>query len=102
MSDLLSEIKELINLEVEWATKKQNEEFKFAKDKLQERVTNLEHAHVDLEQYVCQLCVRVEDVLVTSDETANKVHRKVKNILKEVCPSLSGDVIDPPHCIESN
>ena len=102
MSDLLSEIKELINLEVEWATKKQNEEFKFAKDKLQERVTNLEHAHVDLEQYVCQLCVRVEDILVTSDETANKVHRKVKNILKEVCPSLSGNVIYPPHCIESN
>ena len=44
-ADLLSEIKELINLEVEKAMKKQKEEFKSAIDTLQERVTNLEHAH---------------------------------------------------------
>ena len=43
-ADLLSEIKELINLEVEKAMKKQKEEFKSAIDTLQERVTNLEHA----------------------------------------------------------
>ena len=50
-ADLLSEIKELINLEVEKAMKKQKEEFKSAIDALQERVTNLEHAYDDLEQY---------------------------------------------------
>ena len=55
-ADLWSEIKKLINLEVEKATKKQKEEFKFAMDQLQECVTNLEHARDDLEQYGRGLC----------------------------------------------
>ena len=44
-ADLLSEIKGLINLELEKAMKKQKEEFKSTIDALQERFTNLEHAH---------------------------------------------------------
>ena len=44
-ADLLSEIKGLINLELEKPMKKQKEECKSAIDALQERFTNLEHAH---------------------------------------------------------
>ena len=101
-ADLLSEIKELINLDVEKAMKKQKEEFKSAMDALQERVTNLEHAHDDLEQYGRRLSVRMEDISVATDKTADNVLEKVENILKEACPNLSGNVIDRAHRIGSN
>ena len=70
-ADLLSEIKEFINLEVEKAMKKQKEEFKSAIDALQERVTNLEHAHDDLEQYGRRLsaCVKIYLLQPTKQQT---------------------------------
>ena len=49
--------------------KKQKEEFKSAIDALQEHVTNLEHAHDDLEKYGRRLSVRVEDTPIATDET---------------------------------
>ena len=101
-ADLLSDIKELINLEVDKAMKKQKEEFKSAIDALQERVTNLEHAHDGLEQYGRRLSVRVENIPIATDETADNVLEKVENILKEACPNLSGNVIDRAHRIGSN
>ena len=101
-ADLLSEIKEFINLEVEKAMKKQKEEFKSAIDALQERVTNLEHAHDGLEQYGRRLSVLVENIPIATDETADNVLEKVENILKEACPNLSGNVIDRAHRIGSN
>ena len=76
-ADLLSEIKELINLEVEKTMKKQKEEFESAIDPLQKRVTNLEHAHDHLEQYGCRLSVRVEDIPIATDETADNILEKV-------------------------
>ena len=101
-ADHSSEIKELINLEVEKAMKKQKEEFKYAIDALQERVTNLGRVHNDLEQYGHCLSVRVEDILVTTNKTADNVLKKVENILKEACPNLSGNVIHWSHRIGSN
>ena len=68
-ADLLSEIKELIHLEVEKFMKKQKEE-------LQVRVTKLEHAHNDLEQHVCHVCSRVKDRHAANDKTADKVLEK--------------------------
>ena len=82
--------------------KKQKEEFKSAIDALQERVTNLEHTHDDLEQYGRRLSVHVEDIPVATDETADNVLEKVEIILKEACPNLSGYVIDRAHGIGSN
>ena len=102
-ADLLSEIKELINLEVEKTMKKQKKiEFKSAIDALQERVTNLEHAHNDLKQYGRRLSVRVEDIPIATDETADNVLEKVENILEEAYPDLSGNVIDRAHRIGGN
>ena len=104
-ADLLSEIKELINLEVEKAMKKQKEEFKSAIDTLQERVTNLEHAHDDLEQYGRRQVYVWKIYLLqryTCYESADNVLEKVENILKEECSNLSGNVIDRAHLIGSN
>ena len=95
--DLLSEIKDLIHLEVEKAMKKQKENLDSALLELQKRVFKLEHEHDDLEQYGCRLCVRLEDIPVEKDETADKVFSKAENILKEACPNLSGDCIDCTH-----
>ena len=47
--DLLSEIKDLIHLEVEQAMKKQKENLDSALYKFQKRVFKLEHDHNDLE-----------------------------------------------------
>ena len=87
--DLLSEIKDLIYLEVKKVMKKQKEK----------RVIKVEHDHDDLEQYGRRLCVRLEDIPVEKDETADKVFSKAKDILKEACPNLSGDYIDWAHQI---
>ena len=49
--DLITEIKSLIQLEVEKVVKKQKEEFDETVMKLQERITTLELEKDDLEQY---------------------------------------------------
>ena len=96
--DLLSEIKDLIHLEVEKAMKKQKENYNSALHELQKRVIKLEHDH-DLEQYGRCLCVRLEDIPVKKDEAADTVFSKAENILKEACSNLSGDCIDRAHQI---
>ena len=70
-------------MEVEKVMKKYKEEFNSATDKTQEHVTYLEYAHDDLVQYGRCLCVRVEDITVATDEAADKVLEKVKNIKKK-------------------
>ena len=97
--DLLSEINDLIHLEVEKAMKKQKENFDSALHKPQKRVIKLEHDHDDLEQHGHHLCLRLEDVHIEKDETAGNVFSKAENILKEACPNLSGDCIDRAHRI---
>ena len=83
--------------------KKYKEEFNSAIDETQEHVTYLEYAHDDLVKYGRHLCVRVEDITVATDETADKVLEKVKNIKKKkACPSFSGNVIDWAHHIRRN
>ena len=96
---LLSEIKDLIPLEVEKAIKKQKEIFESVLHKLQKRVIKLELDHDDLEQYGHRLYVCLEDIPVEKDETADKVLSKVENILKEACPNLPGDYTDRAHRI---
>ena len=68
--DLITEIKLLIQLEVEKVVKKQKEEFDETVVKLQERITTLEQEKDDLEQYGRRVCVRIDDVPVESEETA--------------------------------
>ena len=63
--------------------KKYKEEFNSAIDETQEHVTYLEYAYDDLVQYGHHLCVHVEDITVATDETADKVLKKVKNIKKK-------------------
>ena len=43
--------------------------------------------------------MRLEDIPVEKDETADKVFSKAENMLKEACPNLSGDCIDRAHRI---
>ena len=60
--DLITEIKSLIQLEVEKVVKKQKEEYDVAVLKLQERITTLELKKDDLEQYGRRVCVRIDNV----------------------------------------
>ena len=84
--DLITEIKSLIQLEVEKVVKKQKEEFDETVLKLQERITTLEHGKDDLEQYGRRVCVRIHDVPVESEETADSVYEKVGEFFREACP----------------
>ena len=93
--DLLSEISDLIHLEVEKAMKKQKENFGSALHKLQKRV-------IKLEQYGRCLCARLEDIPVEKDKIADKVFSKAENLLKEAGPSLSGNCTDRAHHIGRN
>ena len=43
--------------------------------------------------------MRLEDIPVEKDETADKVFSKAEKILKEACPNLSGDCTDRAHRI---
>ena len=44
----------------------------------------------------------MKDIAVATDETADKIVEKVDNILKEVYPSLPGNIIDWQHIIGIN
>ena len=67
---LLTEIKLLIKSEADEALKKQKEEFDSAFTQLEKRITKLENDNYDLEQYGRRVCLRIEDVPVANEETA--------------------------------
>ena len=81
--------------------KKQKEEFDVAVLKLQERITTLELEKDDLEQYGCRVCVRIDDVPVESEETADSFYEKTGEFFKEVCSDIPVFSIDRAHLIES-
>ena len=97
--ELLTKIKLLIKSEVDEAVKKQKEEFHSSFTQLEQRITKLENDNDDLEQYGRRVCLRIEDLPVANEETAEKVFKKTENLLKKVCPNLSGDCIDRAHRI---
>ena len=97
--ELLTEIKLLIKSEVDEALKKQKEEFDSAFTRLEKRITKLENDNDDLEQYGRRVCLGIEDVPVANEETTVEVFKKTENLLKKVCPNLSGDCIDRAHPI---
>ena len=92
--ELLTEIKLLIKSEVDEVLKKQKD---FTE--LEKRITKLENEKYDLEQYGRRFCLRTEDVPVANEETAEEVFKKTEDLLKEVCPNLSGDCINRADCI---
>ena len=92
--ELLTEIKLLIKSEVDEVLKKQKD---FTE--LEKRITKLENEKYDLEQYGRRFCLRIEDVPVANEETAEEVFKKTEDLLKEVCPNLSGDCINRADCI---
>ena len=89
--ELLTEIKLLIKSEVNGALKKQKEEFDAASTQLEKHITKLENDNDDLEQYGRHVCLRIEDIPVANEETVEEVFMKTENLLKKVCPNLSGD-----------
>ena len=99
--DLITEIKLLIQLEVEKVVNKQKEEFDESVIKLQERITTLEQENDDLEQYGRRVCVRIDDVAVEAEETAESVFEKVGKFLGEACPDVPVSCIDRAHRIWS-
>ena len=97
--ELPTEIKLLMKSEVDEALKKQKEEFDSAFTQLEKRIRKLENDNDDLEQYGTRVCLRIEDVPVENEETAEEVFKKTENMLKKVCPNLSGDCTDRAHCV---
>ena len=71
--ELLTEIKLLIKSEVDKALKKQKEEFDEASTQLEKHITKLENDNDNLEQYGRHVCLRIEDVPVANEETAEEV-----------------------------
>ena len=80
-NDLTTEIKSLIQLEVDKIVKKKKEEFNMIVLKLQERITALE-LEEDLEKYGQHVCIGIEDVPLSSMNSC-KVYKKVGVLLKE-------------------
>ena len=99
--DLITEMKSFIQLEVEKVVKKQKEEFDVTVLKLQERITTLELERDDLEQYGRWVCVRIDDVPVESEKTADSVYEKVGEFSRETCPDIPMSCIDRTHPIGS-
>ena len=71
---------------MEKVAKKRKEKFDVTVLKLQERITTLEPEKDDLEQYGRRVCVRIDDVPVESEETADSVYEVVGEFFREVCP----------------
>ena len=98
---MITEIKSLVQLEVKKVVKKQKEEFDVTALKLQERITTLELEKDNLEQYGRCLCVRIDNVPVESEETADSVYENVGEFFRKACPDVHVSCIDRDHCIGS-
>ena len=81
--ELLTEIKLLIKSKVDEALKKQKEEFDSTFTQLEKRITKLENDNDDLEQCGRRVCLRIEDVPVANEETAEEVFKKTENLQKK-------------------
>ena len=99
--DLITEIKTLIQFEVEKVLKKQKKEFDVTVLKLQEWITTLDLERDDLEQYGRRVCVRIDNVPVESEETADSVYEKVGGFFREACLDIPVSCIDRAHHIGS-
>ena len=99
--DLITEIKSLIQLEVEKVVKKQKKEFDMTVLKLQEWIATLELEEDDLEQYGPRVCIRIDDVPVESEDAADSVYENVGEFFREACPDIPVFCIDRAHHIGS-
>ena len=97
--NLISEIKSLIQLEVEKVVKKQKGEFDETVLKLQEWITTLKLEKDDLEQYGRRVCVRIDDVSVEFEKTADSVYEKVGEFFREACPDIPVSCTERAHRI---
>ena len=80
--------------------KKPKEEFDLTVLKLQEQTTpKLEKDN--FKQYGRRGCVRIDDVPVESEETADSVCEKVGEFLREACPYVPVSCSDRAYCIGS-
>ena len=86
--DLITGIKSLIQLEVEQIARKPLEEFNVIIFKLQEQIATLELEKDDLEQHGRRVCVRINDVLVKSEESPNSVYEIVGELLREALAEM--------------
>ena len=86
--DLITGIKSLIQLEVEQIARKPIEEFNVIIFKLQEQIATLELEKDDLEQHGRRVCVRINDVLVKSEESPNSVYEIVGELLREALAEM--------------
>ena len=69
--------------------------------KLQETIATLELEKDDLEQYGRRVCVRIDDVPVEYEETADSVYEKVGEFFREACLYIPVSCIDRAHIIGS-
>ena len=72
--DLITEIKYLIQSEVEQIVRKPKEEFSVIIFKLQEWIATLELEKDDFEEHGRRVCVRIDDVPVESNKSADSVY----------------------------
>ena len=79
--------------EFDKALNKQKEQFDSAFTELEKRITKLGNDNDNLEQCGGRVYLRIEDVPVANEETTEEVFKKIKNLLKKVCPNLSGDLL---------
>ena len=86
--DLITGIKSLIQLEVEQIARKPIEEFNVIIFKLQEQIATLELEKDDLEQHGRRVCVKINDVLVKSEESPNSVYEIVGELLREALAEM--------------
>ena len=86
--DLITGIKSLIQLEKEQIARKPIEEFNVIIFKLQEQIATLELEKDDLEQHGRRVCVKINDVLVKSEESPNSVYEIVGELLREALAEM--------------
>ena len=108
-SDFINEIKDQTKNEVSEAIgveirKREKQESTVAA--LQQHVKNfqklmtvLQSKNEELEQYGAQLCIRVEDVPTTDNETSEEVLKKVLSLINEAECDTPDVATDRAHCI---
>ena len=98
-NEIFTEFRSILKEEINIALSQQKEFYERKICKLEERINDLENGLEEIEQYQRRLCIRIDGVPTTANETADEVFKNTEKLIQEACPDILSSQIDRAHRI---
>ena len=87
-NEIFTEFRSILKEEINIALSQQKEFYERKICKLEERINDLENGLEEIEQYQRRLCLRIDGVPITANETTDEVLKNTEKLIQEACPDI--------------